>query len=139
MILKVVNFIQQKIMNKQKAIEWIGTHHVGTSSRTMWCALMDIKPDDIYLGNFDVPHDADDFSRCFDLVEFAEVTNGELLKIPKVFPYWKPIIEIWSELVNAYITHSRRVYELLNDKHDEVMHLKGFEKISDGYWVKRKR
>ena len=126
-------------MNRQKAIEWIGTHRVGTSSRTMWCALMVISPDDVYAGNFDVPHDSDDFSRCFDLVEFAEVTNEDLQKIPKVFPYWKPIIEIWGELVNAYITHNGRVYDLLNSKYDEVMLLKGFEKISDGYWVKRKR
>ena len=100
---------------------------------------MRIKPDDVYSGNFDVPHDADDFSRCFDLVEFAEVTNEDLLKIPKVFPYWKPIINIWGELVNAYITHSGRVYDLLSGKHNEVMNLKGFEKIDEGYWVKRKR
>lgn len=127
-------------MNIHKAIEWIGTHRVGTSSRTMWCALMGIKPDDVYSGNFDVPHDADDFSRCFDLVEFTEVTNEDLLKIPEVFPYWKPIIEIWGELVNAYITtHSGHVYDLLNSKRDEVMHLKGFEKIREGYWIKRKR
>lgn len=126
-------------MNQQKAIEWIGTHRMGISSRTMWCALMGISPDDVYSGNFDIPHDCDDFSRCFDLVEFAEVTNEDLLKIPVVFPYWKPIIEIWSELVNAYVIHSGRVYDLLNSKRDEVMCLKGFEKVRDGHYVKRKR
>ena len=126
-------------MNTQKAIYWIGTHHVGTSSRTMWCALMGINPDDVYSNDFDVPHDADDFSRCFDLVEFAEITYEDLLKIPKVFPYWKPIIEIWGKLVNAYITHNGRVYDLLSDKRDEVMSLKGFEKIGEGHWIKCKR
>lgn len=29
-------------MNKTKMLEWIGTRHVGVSSRTMWVALMGV-------------------------------------------------------------------------------------------------
>lgn len=60
-------------MNKEKAIEWIGTHKVGVSSRTMWCGLMGVKPDNIHWG-YDLPHDMDDFSRCHDLVTFTGAT-----------------------------------------------------------------
>lgn len=45
-------------MNYNKMLQWIGTHHVGISSRTMWCALMGIANSETpaYCG-FDVPGD----------------------------------------------------------------------------------
>lgn len=125
-------------MNREKAIEWIGTHDVGISSRTMWCGLMGLKPENIHSYQFDVPHDSDDFSRCFDLVEFSEATEEDLMKVVVVFPYYKPIIDIWGKLVNAYIGKDyKRVYDLLNGCHDEIMELKGFNKVKDGYWIKK--
>lgn len=63
-------------MNKTKMLQWIGTHHVGISSRTMWCALMGVANSETptYYG-FDTPYDWDDFSRCYDLVQYGEVTK----------------------------------------------------------------
>ena len=109
-------------MNRNKALEWIGTHRVGVSSRTMWCALMGIKgPCDPYAGDFDVPRDADDLSRCVDLVRFAEVTEDELRRIPDAFPCYKPVIDIWGDLVSAYVNRDyHHVYEMLSDARKEA-------------------
>lgn len=128
-------------MNYNKMLEWIGTHHVGISSRTMWCALMGVANSETptYFG-FDVPRDTDDFSRCYDLVTFCEVTNDELQKVVEAFPYYQPVIEEWDNLVAAYLNKSgrgRSVCQIIGSRRDEIMKLKGYEKQGDGYWVKQ--
>jgi len=124
-------------MNKDKMIEWIGTHNVGVSSKTMWVALMEI-PHAPNSSNYDIPHDADDFSRCYDLYRFARLNWIDLRRVEKVFPYWKPIIDVWDNLTSAYVGMCyERVYEILQSKHDEVMRLKGFKKVSENYWERR--
>ena len=124
-------------MNYNKMLQWIGTHHVGISSRMMWCALMGVANSETpaYCG-FDVPHDWDDFSRCYDLVTFCEVEKEELQKVVEAFPYYKPIIDEWDNLVSAYQDKSG-VYEIIHKHYDEIMELQGYTKVADGYWVKR--
>lgn len=125
-------------MDKDKMIEWIGTHNVGVSSKTMWVALMEIPNVTPNSSNYDIPHDADDFSRCYDLYRFARLNLDDLRRVEKVFPYWKPIIDVWDNLISAYVGMCyERVYEILQSKHDEVMRLKGFKKVSANYWERR--
>lgn len=115
-------------------IEWISTHRVGVSSKTMWVALMcNLQSVDRNSLNYNVPHDADDFSRCYDLCKFAELTLNDLRKIESVFPYWKPIIDEWHNLEAAFL-NGTDVWEILNRKYDEVMELKGYTKTSDYTW-----
>lgn len=123
-------------MNKDKMIEWIGTHDVGVSSKTMWVALMCPQcVDNKNSWEYDVPGDTGDFSRCYDLYRFAKLTKDDLRKVGEVFPYWKPIIEVWSNLSTAYIGMCYdRVQEIILGKHDEMMRLKGFTKTSDSTW-----
>ena len=75
-------------MNTQKMIEWIGTHNVGISSRTMWCGLMGVNPGSD--GRFDVPHDADDFSPAHgkNRIVFLkrQLPGAEIGKIPAQDP-----------------------------------------------------
>ena len=122
-------------MNQKKMIEWIGTQRVGVSSKTMWVALMCPQNVDREGRDYDVPHDADDFSRCYDLYRFAQLDLNDLRKIESVFPYWKPIIDKWHDLVSAYLG-KQGVLEILNSKHDEVMKLKGFIKKGENCWEK---
>ena len=124
-------------MNRQKMLEWIGTHRVGISSRTMWCGLMlDTVPDEFEGIDFDVPHDADDFSRCFDLVTFAEVSpTDDFPRICKLFPWYKPILDCWDELAELFIDEDYRgVYDLLSSKREEVLRLQGYIQEGAGYW-----
>lgn len=125
-------------MNKTKMLEWIGTRDVGVSSRTMWVALMGVaRGVNDYNGGFDVPHDSDDFSRCYDLVKYGEVTKEELQKVVEAFPYYKPIIDRWDELVEAYLsTGSKGVFKILEGTRDEVMKLMGYIKMGGGYYCK---
>lgn len=124
-------------MNTQKMIEWIGTHNVGISSRTMWCGLMGVGSGSA--GRFDIPHDADDFSRCYDLVTFAEVSPAyDLPRICEIFPWYKPIIDSWETLVELYEKQDYKgVYHLLSSKHAEVMRLQGYEKKQSGICNKK--
>nr|DAT47445.1 MAG TPA: hypothetical protein [Caudoviricetes sp.] len=127
-------------MNKTKMLQWIGTHHVGISSRTMWSALMGVENTETPANcGFDVPYDWDDFSRCYDLVTFCEVTKEELQKVVEAFPYYKPIIDRWDDLVEAYLRPGggMGVFQILESTRDEVMELKGYKKQGQGYWVKK--
>lgn len=125
-------------MNKTKMLEWIGTRDVGVSSRTMWVALMGVaRGVNDYNGGFDVPHDSDDFSRCYDLVKYGEVTKEELQKVVEAFPYYKPIIDRWDDLVEAYLSPGcKGVFQILESTRDEVMELMGYIKMGGGYYCK---
>ena len=122
-------------MDKKKMIEWIGTYNVGVSSKTMWVALMCPNSIEYESRNYDVPHDTDDFSRCYDLYRFAQLNLNDLRKIVHAFPYWKPIIDEWHNLVSAYL-EQKGVLEILDSKRDEVMKLKGFIKKGENCWKK---
>lgn len=119
-------------MNKDKMIEWIGCHTVGISSRTMWCAIMGVK-----CREADTPRDADDFSRCYDLYRFSELTPADLQKVANIYPYWRPIIDQWDELCEMYVAKNYSgVNERLKAMFDEIMELKGYTKTRKGYYEK---
>lgn len=126
-------------MNKTKMLEWIGTRHVGISSRTMWVALMGVaRGVNDFNGDFDVPYDWDDFSRCYDLVTYGEVTKEELQKVVEAFPFYKPIIDRWDELVEAYLSPGGKgVYRILDSVYSEVMGLKGYVNLGGGLYSKQ--
>ena len=120
-------------MNKDKMIEWIGCHRVGISSRTMWCAIMGVK-----CSEADVPGDADDFSRCYDLYRFCELTPADLQKVANRYPYWRPIIDQWDDFCEMYAAKNYSgVNERLNAMFDEIMELKGYTKIRKGHYEKK--
>ena len=113
-------------MNVLNLHEWIVSHSTGVSSRTMWAGLMDIAPDSQSCSCFDVPYDADDFSRCYDLVKFCEVDpDTDFPKILARFPFYAPIVKNWNKLVTLYEAEDYRgVYNLLYSLMPEVRFLK---------------
>lgn len=114
-------------MNIQKLQEWIVNHHTGISSRTMWAGLMDIAPNpQSPRCSFDVPYDADDFSRCYDLVKFCEVDpDTDFPKILARFPFYAPIVRNWNKLITLYEAKDYGgVYGLLSSLMPEVEYLK---------------
>ena len=117
-------------MNKDKMIEWSVCNTVGISSITMWCAIMGVK-----CYKADVPYDVDDFSRCYDLYKFSELTPADLQKVANIYPYWRPIIDQWDELCEIYVAKNYSgVNERLNAMFDEIMELKGYTKTRSGYY-----
>ena len=122
-------------MNKAKMIEWIASHNVCISSKTMWCSLMGVK-----CNRDDVPYDADDFSRCHDLYKFAELTQEDLQKIADTYPYWQPVIDRWNDLCAYYERKDYSAFRIILDGlNDRIMKLKGFRKVREGFWEKGTR
>lgn len=104
----------------------------------MWCALMGVANSETptYYG-FDTPHDWDDFSRCYDLVVYGEVTKEELQMVIEAFPFYKPIIDRWDELVEAYLSvGGKGVFQILESTRDEVMGLMGYVNMGGGLYSK---
>lgn len=85
----------------------------------------------------DYPYDADDFSRCYDLYKFAELTKEDLQAVVVAYPYYAPIVERWDELCGLYESKDYSgIYETLNSLRDEIMKLKGYKKLKSGVWTK---
>ena len=105
----------------------------------MWCALMGVARDgDSCYAGFDTPYDWDDFSRCYDLVTYGEVTKEELQKVVEAFPFYKPIIDRWDDLVDAYLSPGGKgVYRILDSVYGEVMRLKGYVNLGGGCYSKK--
>lgn len=111
--------------------EWIATHHVGTSSKTMWAGLMGVNadPTEVFL-SFDIPYDSDDFSRCYDLVKFCEVTHEDFKKILQRFPWYAPIIRNWDQLAAMYEAKDHEgVYSLLKELREETRIMRRMYKL----------
>ena len=90
------------------------------------------------LAGFDVPYDWDDFSRCYDLVKYGEVTKDELQKVVEAFPFYKPIIDRWDDLIDAYLSPGGKgVYRILDSVYGEVMRLKGYVNLGGGCYSKK--
>ena len=86
----------------------------------------------------DVPYDADDFSRCYDLYKFSELTPADLQKVANRYPYWRPIIDQWDDFCEMYASKNYSgVNERLNAMFDEIMELKGYTKIRKGHYEKK--
>ena len=114
-------------MNKQRMIEWICTHQVGVSSRTMWTGLMEVDAKPTYgFVTLNIPYDCDDFSRCHDLVKYCEVDPA--LDFPKIlqrFPWYAPILSNWGKLTAFYEAGQyENVTEVLSSLRDEANYIK---------------
>lgn len=114
-------------MNKDKMIEWIATHPVGVSSKTMWTALMGVNPmvSDRFI-RYDTPYDSADFSRCYDLVSFCDVSPAyDFPKITAIFPWYAPILDRWETLSLLYERKQwDKFREILNKANDESRQIK---------------
>lgn len=114
-------------MNKDKMIEWICTHNVGTSSKTMWAGIMGVNTMAEYeYQTLSIPYDCDDFSRCHDLVKFCEVNPAEdFPNILQRYPWYAPIIRNWEELSRLYEAGNyTKVSDILSALRDEAYQIK---------------
>ncbi|TDD77089.1 hypothetical protein [Flavobacterium caseinilyticum] len=80
-----------------KALWWIANGHVGLSSKTMW--LFFLHQDNPLINH---PHDPDDFSRCYKLLEAVPEWKGRILELSKLSLPWKNLAENWEKLTAMY-------------------------------------
>lgn len=117
-------------MNLKKMYEWITCRRTGISSKTMWAGVLGVNPDEKTYANlqpwFDVPYDADDFSRCVDFYDYCEINPDEdFPKIIERFPFFRPILEKWNVMYTLFKKGCySQLYELLSDLRKDVRKIK---------------
>jgi len=79
------------------AYAWLSNGDTGTSSLTIWHALMGRTPD-----RTDVPHDPADFGRCYRLLQVMPSWKDRLSEVAALYPKWSPLVSAWNELTALY-------------------------------------
>lgn len=77
---------------------WPASRDTGVSSATIYYVFTGRKVYD----NFDVPHDPDDFGRCYRLLKLAPTMEAVLFRVSDMFPTWKPFVREWAKLKAIY-------------------------------------
>lgn len=78
---------------------WVTNGDTGTSSLTIWS---------VFTGRpsphkrYDIPHDPDDFGRCYRLLKVMPSWLGRLGEVAAVYPAWAPFVKAWDELTRLY-------------------------------------
>jgi hypothetical protein len=81
--------------------EWLRGRDTGTSSLTIYAAMMNApSPHDRY----DVPHDPDDFGRCYRLLNLFPDWKMRLGEVGTRFLIWRPFVREWNKLTEMYET-----------------------------------
>lgn len=81
----------------QRLVTWLAGHDTGTSSKTM--ALVALGAEE---GDFDAPHDHDDFGRCKRLADAVPEIRERFDAIGKACPTFRGILEEWDSLCEQY-------------------------------------
>lgn len=109
---------------KTQVLQWFANGRVGASSRTIALAGVGIQhPSPVE------PSDPSDLNRCMEML--ASCPSISLESVVKMYPWYKPFVDNWSELVSMHENeaHSGRapsLYKRMKELQDESMRLKGF-------------
>ena len=82
---------------EKRALWWISNGQVGLSSKTMWQHFM--CQDVVRLNH---PHDPDDFSRCYKLLQIVPEWKPRILELSVRSKAWKILAENWDKLTEMY-------------------------------------
>ena len=86
-----------------EVMAWLHNGDTGISSKTIWSVLTG-HPITNPNWHSDVPHDPDDFGRCYRLLKIMPSWRDRLPEVAAKFPAWKPLVEAWGELTALYET-----------------------------------
>lgn len=123
---------------------WIVNGEVGTSSKTIWAVMMGAvlsNPKNSH--NYGVPHDPDDFSRCWKLLVLFPEWRARLHKVANQFPAWVGFVREWDKLTEMYEAlldndknFSREMYDFMRTLEDEGRLADGWVRDSSSAWHK---
>ncbi len=87
-----------KELNK-RMMRWITSRDTGMSSQTLWAAIMGIE-----MHGPSIPHDQDDFGRCYRLLCYCDPETKEhaLKTVGELHEIWKPFIKEWKTMTELY-------------------------------------
>ena len=122
----------------EAALAWVAGRDTGTSSKTMWAALTGAVKGPARLDFYrDIPHDGDDFGRCYRLIQAVPEWASRLDEIVAAFPAWGPIIREWDRLCRIYDETGGRLYYELQPLVDESRGIDGWKQTSPHSWERR--
>jgi hypothetical protein len=79
--------------------DWLKGTDTGVSSKTIYSVLSGIN---FYLRDTDVPHDPDDFGRCYRLLKRFPGWRERMGDVAEKFPAWKPFVREWGAMTDLY-------------------------------------
>lgn len=79
--------------------EWIESRDTGTSSLTI-CSIITGFPNPH--GRCDIPHDPQDFGRCYRLLKLFPQWRPLLPQVAEKEPDWIPFVREWDRLTEMY-------------------------------------
>lgn len=128
--------------------EWIVSKKTGISSRTMWSAINGVavkgkKYTKGVMGDYDVPYDPSDFSRCLNYVEQTGVTKEQLQTVKEVFQWWSPFVDNWDKIVELFnseenIGRMSKTYEYIQELEKQSKILAGWKEVKPNQWTFKK-
>jgi hypothetical protein len=135
---------------------WFGEGKgVGVSARTIAAIAIGIEK-----GDWDCPHDADDFGRCYRLLVKIPELRAALPLVAEKCPQFAPLVEIWDELTDLYekdqletpryemvkdpgrrssyrrLMNCRSCYDRIKELSDACRTAGGWTKISEHSWIR---
>lgn len=96
---------------KKRMAFWLMKGERGLSSEVIFENMCDFK----FKGAKHHPHDPDDFSRCYKLLELIPEWKAELHKLKTISPVWEKLVDNWDVLTQQY-------KELVETKKDNGMY-----------------
>ena len=81
---------------------WLSNGDTGISSLTIWSVMMRRTPPGHPHWYPEVPHDPDDFGRCYRLLKVMPAWRPRLGEVAARHPRWKPLVDVWDELSTLY-------------------------------------
>lgn len=89
--------------------DWIESRDVGVSSIAIWTVMTGEKHPHLERGKSyqvrwsnEPPRDVADFGRCYRLLNYFPEWRPQMEKMSARFPWWKPHVEHWTELMALY-------------------------------------
>ena len=79
--------------------DWLRGRDTGISSCTIYAVMMNTQtPKSCY----DIPHDPDDFGRCYRLLKLFPAWRERMPEVSQRFPAWIPFVREWDKLTEMY-------------------------------------
>jgi len=79
--------------------KWLRGRDTGISSCTIYAVMMNQSMDD-----YNIPHDPDDFGRCYRLLQLFPEWTKRLDEVASRFPIWRPFVREWDKLTEMFAT-----------------------------------
>lgn len=127
--------IREEARRKEAALSpetWITGPDTGVSSMTIWSVMTGQPMPDRSCGP-NVPHDPDDFGRCYRLLQAFPSWRERLPEVAARYPKWGPMVREWDRMTALYEEELAtgappKLYDLMHQLEGEGFVAMGCEK-----------